>query len=64
MTAMYQYIIEERKANIREGIAKSRIEVAQKLLKIKMPIEQIIEVTGLSKEEIEKISKKCNIKNT
>ena len=40
-----------------EGERKKQIEIAQKLLKIKMPIEQIIEVTGLTKEKIEELNK-------
>ncbi len=38
-----------------EGIKENQIETAKKLLKLKMPIEQIIEVTNLTKQEIEKI---------
>ena len=40
---------------LEQGVEQARIDVAKKLLKIKMPIEQIIEITGLSKEEIEKL---------
>ena len=44
-----------------EGIIKgqkqTRIETAKKLLNLKMPIEQIIEVTELTKEEIIKLEK-------
>ena len=39
----------------REGLKQSKIETAKKLLKLKMPIEQIIEITELTKEEIEKL---------
>ncbi len=38
-----------------EGERNKQTEIARKLLKLKMPIEQIIEVTELTKEEIEKI---------
>jgi hypothetical protein len=31
------------------------MEIAKKLLEMKMPIEQIVEATGLKKEEIEKL---------
>lgn len=31
--------------------------MAKNLLKIRMPIEQIIETTGLSQEEVEELSK-------
>ena len=40
---------------IEKGQKQNKIETAKKLLKLKMPIEQIIEVTELSKEEILKL---------
>lgn len=40
---------------LEQGLEQAKIDVAKKLLKIKMPIEQIIEITGLSKEKIEKL---------
>ena len=40
-----------------EGKKENKIETAKKLLKLKMPIEQIIEVTELTKEEINEIQK-------
>ena len=39
----------------KEGEKNRNIEIAQKLLKLKMPISQISEVTKLPKEEIEKL---------
>ena len=39
----------------KEQIRKNKIETAKKLLKLKMPIEQIVEVTELTKEEILKL---------
>lgn len=71
MTVFQQTMIEERKAIIRksraegrtEGRKQGRVEVARNLLKLKMSIEQIIEATGLSKEEIEKLAQKLNIKS-
>ena len=67
MTVLQQSMIKERKAWAREnrakgrteGMKKGRAEVAKKLLKLKMPIEQIMEVTSLSKEEIEKLEEKA-----
>ena len=48
-----------RNSGIREGlergIKKGKKEIAQKLLNLKMPIEQIIEITGLTEEEIKNI---------
>ena len=71
MTVFQQTMIEERKAIIRksraegrtEGRKQGRAEVARNLLKLKMSIEQIIEATGLSKEEVEKLAQKLNIKS-
>ncbi len=37
----------------KKGIKKAQIEIAKKLIKIKMPIEDIIDITGLSNKEIE-----------
>ena len=44
-----------------DGIQFEKIETAKKMLAKKMPIDVIIEITGLSKEEIENIKK--GIKN-
>lgn len=41
---------------IQKGERKSKIEIAKKLLKKNMKIEEIEEVTGLSKEEIKKLN--------
>jgi len=38
-----------------QGRKEEKIKMAQKLLKLNMPIEQIVEITELSKEEIEKL---------
>ncbi|MCL2321229.1 MAG: hypothetical protein FWC47_03890 [Oscillospiraceae bacterium] len=40
---------------IREGKKKREMEMAENLIKIDLPIEQIIQVTGLSEKEIMKI---------
>ena len=37
------------------GEKKKQLEIAKKLLSKKMPIEEIIEITGLTKKEIDKI---------
>ncbi len=42
---------------LKEGIEQEKQQVAKKLLEMNLPLKQIIEVTGLSKEEIEKITK-------
>ena len=41
-----------------EGKADEREDIITTLLKMKMPIDKIIEVTNASKEEIEKIKKR------
>ena len=41
-----------RKEGRTEGEVKKAKEIAKKLLKMKVPIEQIIEITGLKEEEI------------
>ena len=38
-----------------EGLKQGKEEIARKLLKMQLPLKQITEVTGLSKEEIENI---------
>ena len=40
-----------------KGIKKGIKEVAKKLLKEKMPIEKIAEITGLSEEELNELTK-------
>ena len=41
---------------IEKGKEQQRKEIAKKLLKIRIPIEQIIETTGLTKQEIEELN--------
>ena len=43
---------------MKDGKKQANIEMAKKLLKMKMPIEQIKEITGLSEKEIRKIKEK------
>ncbi len=52
-----------RQANIRrdaieEGIEKGKIEIAKNMLKKNMPLSDIVELTGLTKEEIQKLNNK------
>ena len=42
---------------IKEGIKCNKKDIAKKLLKMKLPINQIIQITELNYEEIEKIKK-------
>lgn len=44
-----------REGAVEEGERKKQIEIAKKMLKMKLTIEQIEEATGLTKEEIEKL---------
>lgn len=46
---------EGKRDGIAEGEKQEKVKMAKKLLKLKMPIEQIIEITELSKEDLEKI---------
>ena len=39
----------------RREARKEKIEIAKKLLELKMPIEQIIQVTGLTEKELKNI---------
>ena len=47
-----------REGGREEGREEKQIEIAQKLLKMKISIEQIIEATGLTKEKIQELDKK------
>ncbi|MCI8273729.1 MAG: Rpn family recombination-promoting nuclease/putative transposase [Clostridia bacterium] len=47
-----------KKRGIELGQRKEKIELTKKMLKLKMSVEQIKEITGLSEEEIKKIEKK------
>jgi len=38
-----------------QGMEKGRKEIARKLLKLNLPVEQISEATGLKREEIEEL---------
>ena len=40
-----------------KGEKKKSIEIAKKLLKMGMTVEQVMDATGLIKEEIEKMNK-------
>jgi len=42
---------------LKKGIQKSKIEIAKKMIEKGIPIENICEITNLTKEEIEKITK-------
>ena len=42
---------------LKKGIQKSKIEIAKKMIEKEIPIENICEITNLTKEEIEKITK-------
>lgn len=44
-----------KKDGIKEGIEENQIKIAKKLLQMKMPLKQIIEITELSDEDIENL---------
>ena len=45
------------KTGIKTGIEKGKIEIIKELLKIKMPISQISQITHLTEDKIKKIEK-------
>ena len=51
-TARKEGITEGMAEGIAEGIAKEKAKIAKKLLEIGMPLESIIQVTGLTENEI------------
>ena len=50
--AIQQYGYEQ---GIEQGVKQTKLDIAKKLLSKNMPIENIVELTGLTKEEIEKL---------
>ena len=44
-----------KESGYQDGLKDGKAEIARKLLEMKLPIEQIIEATGLTEEEIEKL---------
>ena len=44
-----------REEGLAEGAEAKKIEIAQKLLKLEMPIKQIAEITELTEEEVQNI---------
>ena len=46
-----------RRKTLTEGQAKGKVEIAINLLKKNYPIDEIVEITGLTKEEIEKLNR-------
>ncbi|MDR2854651.1 MAG: hypothetical protein LBV40_00610 [Methanomicrobiales archaeon] len=51
-------MIEGMAIGMAEGLAESRAEIARKLLKQNRLIEEIIEITDLTREEIEALKEK------
>ena len=53
-----------KKQGLEQGLKQGKIEekkeIAKKLLKLKMPIEQIAEITELDFQELERLSKEIN----
>ena len=46
-----------RKKGLDEGIKEGRTEIAKKMLAMNMKVEEVMEITELTKKEIEKIKK-------
>ena len=57
MMAVFEMIDRENKMYINKGRKESVIQIVKNMLKKKLSINTISEVTGLSQEEIEKIAK-------
>lgn len=55
MLALVDMIRNENKKYINMGRKQTYVEIAKKLLKLKMPIQQISEITEIPKQEIEKM---------
>ena len=54
--AIQQYGYEQGiEQGIQQGVKQTKLDIAKKLLSKNMPIENIVELTGLTKEEIEKL---------
>ena len=53
----FEYIGETKgfEKGIEKGLKKGKTEIAQKMKAKNMPIEEIVELTGLTKEEVEKL---------
>ncbi len=43
---------------IKEGMEKEKIEIAKKLINMNLSLDQIIEVTSLTEEQIKKLKSK------
>ena len=51
-----QALYHAEQEGIQKGIAERSIEIARKLLKRNRPIDEIVEDTGLTREEIENLT--------
>ena len=47
----------EEKKGSQSGLAEGKNEIAKNLIKLGLNVDDIVKATGLSKEEIEKLSK-------
>ena len=51
--ALYHAEQEGIQKGIQQGVAEGRLEIARNALRMKMPIDDIVRLTGLTREEIE-----------
>lgn len=58
--AKYAAEVVGREKGIKEGRKEAKIEMAKKLLKMKIELEKVIEITELTKEELEKLTMEEN----
>ena len=52
-----QSLFHAKQEGIQQGAAKEKLGIARNLLKINLPLEQIIVATGLTSEEVENLRK-------
>ena len=53
-------IAEGMEKGMEKGVEKSKLEIARRLIKMRLSIPMITEATGLSEKDIEKIKQEAN----
>lgn len=59
-SSMYWAKEDGKEEGIKQGKEENKKEIARKLIKMKLPIEQIMEATELTKEEVERLQQEDN----
>ena len=57
-SAVYQEILQEgrqdgRQDGLQEGLQRGKLEIARRLLQLGMSLAQVVQVTGLSEQELQ-----------